>query len=100
MRRSLRESKIFAPFSTNPHFAREAKMTSNMNATALKANHYPSAVSLANPAADSQPLCVRCGYSGSDVRILGCGCTFHAVSHHVYFVQHGNNWLEDTLDKK
>jgi len=74
-------------------------MTSKMNATALKANPYPSAVSLANPAADSQPLCVRCGYSGSDVRILGCGCTFHAVSHRVYFVRLGIIGLRIVLTK-
>ena len=25
-------------------------------------------------------LCTRCGYAGSDVKVLTCGCSFHAVS--------------------
>ena len=29
--------------------------------------------------------CVRCGYRGCDVRVSGCGCTFHAVSYFARF---------------
>lgn len=29
---------------------------------------------------DEYVLCARCRYGGCDVRVLGCGCTVHAVS--------------------
>ena len=29
---------------------------------------------------DEYVRCITCGYGGCDVRVAGCGCTFHAVS--------------------
>lgn len=29
---------------------------------------------------DTFDCCARCGFSGGDVRIIGCGCIFHTVS--------------------
>lgn len=39
------------------------------------ANHAPHPVSM-----NHQQLCRRCHHDGVDVKILGCGCCFHAVS--------------------
>jgi hypothetical protein len=44
------------------------------------------------PSSADAMLCGVCNYPGSDLRLIGCGCTVHAVSHHLL-----NEMLSDSI---
>jgi len=42
---------------------------------------------------DDEVRCSRCGFHGADIRVMPCGCAFHAVSHlRRTFLEYGRTW--------